>query len=117
MLKPGRELDALIARRVMGLETGHDGNEPIVIERGTPTSTLVAHCSCPHYSSDVADAWALVSHLQPTWTIILQWDDDEQTWTVELDDFERPPIGAIADTFPYALCLAALDAYPERKAS
>lgn len=102
-MKPSRELDALVAKKVMGIKNAdydHDGTD-------VPKP----------YSSDIAAAWQVVEKLHT------------QNWSVHLDCSEylgedcggcdirveckvgaRGRFYADASTAPHAICLAALKA-------
>jgi len=95
-MKPGRELDTLVAEKVMGLN--HDKLD------GYPA----------YYSTDIAAAWEVVEKLIPDCFLTLQWIEG---W--EVSHFEPGPYGghmhlAHGDSAPHAICLAALKALEER---
>ena len=98
-MQPGRELDALIAEKVMGQNT-----------RGlSGCGSWGCGCSSdpyphlPKYSEDIAAAWRVVEKLDGTYEPVIErhgpgwtaWFDSNQAW---------------ADTAPLAICLAALKA-------
>jgi len=117
----GRELDALVAEKVMGLSitTWGDPNSPIV---GYDKFTR----DLPHYSTSISAAWEVVeklimigSNVGHTWTMEydledLAWDvgykgwDYDTGWSWEMVDW---PV--TAPTAPHAICLAALKAVGE----
>ena len=123
-MKAGRELDALIAEKVMGWEY-HDWKTSTAFEYTKycficgRTKRLHApveiddFCGTneapPHYSTQIADAWLVLESL------------DE--WELKRTKYEKgkylckiaPYVGAtwyleVADTAPLAICLAALKA-------
>src|SRR5437899_3127619 len=109
-LKAGRELDALVAERVMGLvrcEALHH-----VIEGGychaLPTSRDKGG-ETPCYSTSIAAAWLVVEKLQ---TQACVWDlvEDKGGWfaTAHCYGPERH-YGEWASTAPFSICLAALE--------
>lgn len=114
-LKPGRALDALVARQVMGYElSGSDGikwpNKP------HPESALdYSYCRLPPYSTDIKAAWHVVEKLDRPMGLTRYRKD---FWYVEFfciradypDREELPNIGftAEAKTITHAICLAAL---------
>jgi hypothetical protein len=110
-LKP-RELDALIAERVMGWRV-HDKREPLV---GVVFPTLEAmETEIPHFSTDMSDAWAVVLRLKESWLWSIENDQGElNEWTVEVLSIthelgsKRIRFLAEAPTAPHAICLAAL---------
>jgi hypothetical protein len=84
----GRELDALVAEKVMGWN----------FQRSA-------------FSTDIASAWEVVEKLQALeYTFInLLWDG--QGWDIEMgQDGHDISCDTYADTFPLAICLAALKA-------
>lgn len=129
-MKPGRELDALVAEKVMGLVL-----QPITVvdykgvhtEPGSVVKDYTApdgrKCrsvkECPHYSTSIADAWLVVEKLQcqghdGKWFFRLDYDCVE-TWDCAFYkestcDGGYPEQWATALTAPHAICLAALKA-------
>ena len=101
-MKPGRELDALVAEKVMGFT-------PAVGPSGTRYG-FVGGSHLPAYSTDIAAAWRLMDHFK----------GDEQHPMVRYDGKRpegKPRWTAVvrtcrgdADTAPHAICLAALKA-------
>ena len=121
-MKAGRELDALIAEKVMGL-TRHD--ESYVAEGvgkvlrfvwrdGCGTCVYSGDMFLPHYSTNIADAWAVVEKLVNTpgpngdhHSVQVDYSGDA---VVVIDENEDWQVSAIAETAPLAICLAALKA-------
>ena len=120
-MKAGRELDALIAEKVMGLiayKVQLTAPPPRVrtideLQRvGSPLS---------HYSTDIAAAWEVVQKLG-RWRgfdFMLVMPDLEQTfhlhtyeagWYEATNDGPERRVVGDADTAPLAICLAALKA-------
>lgn len=101
-MNPGRELDQLVARKVMDLKE----------ENGFYISL-----DCPHYSTSIQEAFSVVNRLRhmgsifkleicdgpedlvgkPVYVTFQTTDDDEYT--------------ACCDTVPHAICLVALDMF------
>lgn len=126
-MKPGRELDALVAEKVMGLHVQR--NEDLIQDidkwRNHPyTAALVKYGayltekgSLEHYSTSIAAAWEVVDHLRKTRNLAISlhdghWDNDaEGTW---IATFETPGHVDVAESrgesSPHAICLAALKA-------
>lgn len=113
-MNSGRELDALVAEKVMGLK--HVFNADLT-EGWIDIDTVCR--SLPSYSTDIAAAWKVVEKLQaynPFWDAdgFMEFDlsptsgvDGERGWTCNFgDDNTR----AYASTAPHAICLAALKA-------
>ena len=96
-MKAGRELDALIAEKVMGLIFRKRGGCPKFDD------------DVPHYSTRIQDAWLAVEKM---WEIgcfhiaLIQTDDG---YECDFDDM-RDTHSAAADTAPLAISLAALKA-------
>ena len=121
-MKAGRELDALIAEKVMGL-TRHD--ESYVAEGvgkvlrfvwrdGCGTCVYSGDMFLPHYSTNIADAWTVVEKLVSTpgpngdhHSVQVDYSGDA---VVVIDENEDWQVSAIASTAPHAICLAALRA-------
>jgi hypothetical protein len=61
-MKPGKELDALVAEKVMGLVLGFMSEEDIepsvVVDQATMSFDVI-----PHYSTDIAAAWEVLDSL------------------------------------------------------
>ena len=129
-LPAGRELDALVAEKVMGWRiTAWNDGEPWgnreVFPPFEPINGIPADCDCishseagepPHYSTDIAAAWEVVEKL---------WDEDFHVqfqlvhqvtagkWRVEFPTRKVPHhnyVFAHADTASLAICRAALKA-------
>ena len=94
-MKAGRELDALIAEKVMGWSKEQVETWPV---------------SVPHYSSRIQDAWLVVAKFPqvaiygPHDLWLVRFSDREG---VSINDIDDPGRG---DTAPLAICLAALKA-------
>ena len=102
-MKAGRELDALIAEKVMGFRKHHAHG----YLRNAPGEE-------PHYSTNIADAWEVVERLVSTpgpngdhHSVQVDYSGDA---VVVIDENEDWQVSAIADTAPLAICLAALKA-------
>ena len=111
-MKPGRELDALIAEKVMG-ETVTWGGDPggtIIPWVGEPDGI---QGECPPYSTDIAAAWAVVEK-DDGWGFdwrLKRWAASSKPWTCTADritDSRRFYVEAV--TAPLAICLVALRA-------
>lgn len=94
-LKPGRELDALVATKVMGRSDDW---------------TVIA---CPHYSTDIAAAWDVLLFIKDRFqqqSLTRDWDSGY--WTCRLGGWgqKSPVVSATAAEAPHAICLAALKA-------
>ena len=95
----GRELDCAIAEKVMGLPNvswDHAIIKPCYSYHDK------AFMSIPNYSTDIADAWAVLLKLGDNYGLQVRGGE----WIVftGYHDF----IAAEADTAPHAICMAAL---------
>lgn len=131
-LKPGRELDALVAEKVMGwcvtpdefkydpdndVEVSYATSEPPEdLPEGYPeglraiTGTIRCH-RLPDFSTDISAAWEVVGKLRemgggPD----IRWDDADRRWWCEVDKVWG---WATGETAPEAICKVALLAVME----
>lgn len=118
-LKPGRELDALVAEKVMGWPTFEQYNNDRVLElkmanaKGRRDNEVV-----PHYSTDIASAWEVVEKLyaidphEPTLLQIYGPLSDGYKINLIWEHHDGPILigSLVADTAPLGICLAALKA-------
>ena len=118
-MKAGRELDALIAEKVMGLDVHNKVN----IFYNRPKNQKHGWQNIPHYSTKIADAWLVVEKLANEGFCPALIYDDDGSWTMAFDGIQNLPeddeplitsfcieAKMIADTAPLAICLAALKA-------
>ena len=99
-MEAGRELDALVAEKVMGAKV-------VFVE------------NVPYYSTDIAAAWEVVNHLlchgwDEKYFFRLHYDNvdlwDASFYKESSSDGGGPDVWGTADTAPLAICLAALKA-------
>jgi hypothetical protein len=124
--KQGREMDALVAERVMGwrwLKVIGCRNPifmppeqlaeylPEYVKKnvlsydGNPPSRL------PHYSTDITAAFHVIEHLrQQSMMLSVSWGNDGGWWCVIYPETGSPVEGDYAETAAEAICLAALRA-------
>ena len=114
-MRVSRELDALIAERVMGWELD-DLPEGVVWEGNSETGGgVTARTAVPRYSTDIAAAWEVVEKIRGAGFTFSLWDNANQyaaPWDCRFthrDDVGQKGI-AIEGTAPHAICLAALRA-------
>lgn len=119
-MKAGRELDALIAEKVMGLQTCSDPIGRCAAAKLTPCQCwgvpdrngIVSGGERASYSTDIAAAWEVMEKLREQWAVELHGRD--QAWAVLIEDGDEVSAHFIAteeaDTAPLAICLAALKA-------
>lgn len=105
-MKPGREIDLLIAEKVMGWNAaGYTKDATLLVP--------VFATEVPNYSTDIAASEDLVKQLfRMGWTTILFKYKGEEEILVQLvrDDDEREIWTDEYLPKPYAICLAALKA-------
>lgn len=113
-LVAGRELDALIAEKVMGWRNLHVERHGDDYPRfGQPPGVALDCVNVPRFSTDIADAWKVVEALDTdflTLEYLTGVDPDapsRRNWQAE---FRLSRTYAWADTAPLAICLAALKA-------
>lgn len=117
-MTPGRELDALVAEKVMGCTPKRDGSGRI--ECGCPDKGH-EHFIDPYdremdmglksYSTDIAAAWEVVDKIANHWSNVSLLRADDGSWHVCSDpEMSFGSSGAEAPTAPHAICLAALKA-------
>jgi hypothetical protein len=110
-MKAGRELDALVAEKVMGLE-------PCQCHTGTgDLDEICGLCftdTLKHYSTDIAAAWQVVKKLYDDgW----EWELREEILSSEAiaikskARYGKTEAGRwLSSTMPHAICVAALNA-------
>lgn len=112
MMNAGRELDALIAEKVMGLHVEWRDGRPLWVGKDLPGTPLVldgglfGH-TIPNYSTDIARAWEVVEKFNDC---RLHRDPKDRMWICAMNSYSaHQPVGE-AITAPLAICLAALKA-------
>lgn len=108
-LPAGRELDALIAEKVMGGVSRHpewywlrSGTAPEVPDLPTPKGRPAIFCG-PGFSTDIAAAWNVVERLKARYRFELVHRGGDRPWVAVFGTWR-----ATADTAPLAICRAAL---------
>lgn len=137
-LPAGRELDALVAEKVMGEAVVEHGEEFLRNAEGLwgsrPKLTVLRpshrpnapdgmrRLKLPAYSTDIAAAWEVVERLlsRKMYPDLVS-SNYPVVWTCEVDSYSDPeaatdpwPVKACADTAPLAICRAALAAVRAR---
>jgi hypothetical protein len=110
----GRELDALVAEKVMELKVDYEFSDvleprvPFLVDKYDEWGYL------PNYSTDIAAAWEVVEFLRRKFwsTNIVCWDYSVK-WVVTCEyrtghGEPKKTLYADADTAPLAICRAAL---------
>lgn len=107
-MQAGRELDALVARKVMGIADAQvfgrlGAMYDFTADQGLPKF----HVPC--YSTDIAAAWTVVDKLSPDHGVTLKKTGD--VWECgPLSRNDEPLFLVQAPSAPLAICLAALKA-------
>lgn len=107
-MKPGREVDALVAEKVMGIRvTFEQGDYWPPARPGENFSTQPIRA----YSTNIAAAWEVVENLNDFGSFNLK-RTGPAGWIARLRDWRATPttIEASAPSAPHAICLAALKA-------
>ena len=135
-MNPGRELDALVAAKVMRctvlerkmpkrpslITEFRENNGPVVVDAQETYSLFSCQCSpvhvhndewgqIPDYSTDIAAAWGLLEASKVMHYRRIELSYDGQWMFVNEDDSGRSNGAFVkAPTMPHAICLAALKA-------
>lgn len=103
-MNAGRELDALVAERIMGL---HLAKQEFTGELFIRYSKDTGLFQIPEYSADISAAWEVVEKLRETWR--LEIDESKDRWQIHIENDDKV-LRDDAPTFPHAICLVALKA-------
>ena len=132
-LHAGRELDALVAERVMGYTTSKMDGLPetdryILWERVPLSDVGGIDRPLSHYSTSIADAWEVLEKIKaisleaftgldfPDECFVVAWDRSSKNWVAGFHSIEGYEAGwvsdcrSVADTAPLAICRAAIKA-------
>lgn len=103
-MKPGEDLDALIAEKVMGWTCDTSFRPARFFP---PGETILANgaYSPPEYSTDIAAAWLVVEKISEKYRMDIKVDRGFTTVLIDEKD-----VYISEKTSPYAICLAALRA-------
>jgi hypothetical protein len=117
-VKPGRELDALVAEKVMGFDLGHDALWQDVYS--TPDALVETsqdrkhRRTLPNYSTDIAAAWEVVENVTSGDNEGFALTKQPGTIGASFSNLSgKAPYQSNGDTAPHAICLAALKALGE----
>jgi hypothetical protein len=102
-MNPGRELDALVAEKVMGCHNVNGQLYPPDFSGHGIHLAIVA----PHYSTSIAAAWKVVEKLENNFVALSALGSG---FRVEMKAFVTATVYGEADTAAHAICLAALKA-------
>ena len=112
-LDAGAELDWLVLHHALDWKLGFPALGQAAYTRPGPEGTRVEASDLPPASASIADAWALVEHVQALGlTFSLTFDPAGRTWNAHIRR-DRPPAGAVsasAPTAPLAIARATLKA-------
>lgn len=120
-MNAGRELDALIAEKVMGRKNirfentiyGQIHQSDVTPEFPDLIAKGVKRIRIPHYSTDISAAWDVVEKIKFKFDNTFHLVATSNGWSVFWDHEDEGP-GANgyveAETAPHAICLAALKA-------
>lgn len=106
-----REMDALVAEKVMGLEVLSPANSLPDDDRVRPRGSTKKWLTCeplPHYSTDIAAAWQIVERFR---FFVVPWGNPSGgEWAVAdcRDEHLALHILASAESAPLAICRTAL---------
>ena len=110
-MKPGRELDALIAEKMMGwteiqiVAERAFGLPPSHVNTGWPAAFVI-----PNYSGNMYAAWKVVERMmRDKWDISI-YSNAYSQFQVEFSNDLRDSGCVLTDTVPEGICLAALSA-------
>lgn len=109
-LKPGRELDALIAEKIFGLGR-HSLNVSNQKQYEEVRQINIDEIRfCPEYSTDIAAAWPIVEMFKERgdYKIEISAYPKDSCWTIKA--YGKKSCTTSAKTLPHAICLAALKA-------
>ena len=120
LMVAGRELDALVAEKVMGMELlplkeapcPYCGDEMRFCGERSRCTTCGEWRYSPakEYSTDIAAAWEVVEKLKAGgFSLIAEWDAHDEMWYVVFSNVSSYKAGE-ADAAPHAICLVALAA-------
>ena len=107
-MNAGRELDALVAEKVMGWVWGIDDER---LQYLVPAGAQLTRPPLPHYSTLIADAWQVVEKIGFMNLAFGDTSDQHPNVTVRFwGEKAGQSCYVEADTAPEAICLAALKA-------
>ena len=128
-MRPGRELDALVAEKVLSLEVVK--NKKGGWSLGPPDyydsyGEMILFNPLPSYSEDIAAAWEVLEKIRDTfdplgreWRPNIHYSGKEHGWRAEFELSDDGPgddttyYFGEAKTAPHAICLAALNCHLE----
>ncbi len=108
-MKPGRELDALVATVIMGWRKDHATVSVMESWNKVTGEHLIDIPELPRYSTEISAAWEVVHKLKTLKGIKSEiFSNHGSGWYVQVFRNFQDRVTASSDTFPHAVCLAAL---------
>lgn len=115
-MKPGREMDALIAEKVLGWTDIRRVNPAVIHSFSADgnhanvgfSPVLYKHVPFPLYSREISAAWEVVMHLKSKYWYFMLSDENEGWEASFYWDPHRPAYEALSAEAPQAICKAAL---------
>ena len=113
-MEAGREMDALVAEKVMGYEVyRHEYSYHDTVNEFTETEYIVENIRVPSYSTDISAAWQVVEKLN-TDSPFDKFDKFSQILAegcdADQDDYIADCYNLLSGISPLAICRAALKA-------
>lgn len=110
-MEAGRELDALVAEKVMGLSFYQDEDDPTLLVVENKIGNEIRVGELPNFSTDIAAAWDVVETLKTkNLTVCLYVYPGDNECTVIKDDTIDGVNRYRGSSMPYLICMAALKA-------
>lgn len=97
-MKPGSELDLLVAEKVMGLSPYKSFGDYRYEHNSNLRDSIL-----PRYSTDIAAAWKVVEEFYRDNLFEINWNHATKKWHASINEHTKA-----SDTAPHAICLAAL---------
>lgn len=112
-MKPGRELDLIVAEKLMGGKKQVFNGMAYIYEPETLkciSSEILYRDATPNYSTSMVAAWEIVTTMKQNQldSSFQLWQDYEGLWHAQFNNKEAEHN---ADSAPHAICLAALKAF------
>lgn len=106
-MQPGPDLDADVARKVLGVVVVHDTETDAYQLRDLKNKRFIA---VPPYSTDTVTAHSLVSKFKAAGCTFAIKAEDDLTWSVTIThpQIAGVNIGSKGSTLPHAICQAVL---------
>ena len=116
-MEAGRELDALVAEKIMGWTPSLYTDHTWEMVRPNSADGLLVY-AVPEYSTEIEHAWKVFEKLRESGDFCCLWIKSDYnyvydvTWVYENnDDHAEQSIGYSVESAPLAICLTALKIY------